>query len=244
MSDVPLIALDGVRYTYPGASVPVLDDAAFSLHAGQRIGLLGPNGSGKTTLVHVMMGLLVPERGRVLFKGREVAGETAFGPVRAAIGLLLQNADDQLFFPTVLDDVAFGPLNIGQPPAQARETALGVLASLGLGGFENRLTHRLSGGEKKLVALAAVLAMNPQALLLDEPTNNLDPATREKLIAILRSMDRAMVIISHDWDFLAKTTDDFCSIKNGRVCAESNPAAHVHVHIHPSGDVHHDHSDA
>ncbi|EPR37349.1 ABC transporter related protein [Desulfovibrio sp. X2] len=240
MSDV-LLELRDVVFTYPGSSAPTLDGLDFSFCADQRIGLVGHNGSGKTTLLHIMMGLLRPQRGAVIFAGRPVATEKEFRQVRTTIGLLLQNADDQLFFPTVLDDVAFGPLNLGQTPAQARETALAVLASLGLAGFENRLTHKLSGGEKKLVSLAAVLAMNPRALLLDEPTNSLDPATRDRLVDILCDLDRPCVIISHDWDFLARVTREFRTISGGKLIDGSGMVPHHHVHVHPLGFVEHEH---
>jgi len=238
-----LIELRGVRAAYPGRGEPVLDGCDFVFSEGDKIGLLGPNGSGKTTLLHVMMGLLAPACGEVLFMGRRVATEKEFRQVRLQVGMLLQNADDQLFFPTVLDDVAFGPLNQGLSPSRARDAAMQTLESLGLAGFENRLTHRLSGGEKKLVSLAAVLAMQPRALLLDEPTNGLDPETRERLVGILAGLDRSSLIISHDWDFLACAARSFRSIRHGHVHVEPPAIVHAHYHRHPLGGEAHDHGD-
>lgn len=238
-----LIELRGVRAVYPGREVPVLDGCDFTFHEGDKVGLLGPNGSGKTTLLHVMMGLIVPAAGEVRYLGRRVCSEKEFRQVRLGVGLLLQNADDQLFFPTVLDDVAFGPLNQGLSPAKARDAAVQTLESLGLSGFENRLTHRLSGGEKKLVSLAAVLAMQPKALLLDEPTNGLDPETRDRLVDILAGLDRSSLIISHDWDFLARASTTFRSIRHGHVHVEPASIVHAHYHQHPLGGVDHEHGE-
>ena len=122
--------------------------------------------------------------------------------MRARAGLLFQDSDDQLFCATVLEDVAFGPLNLGAKPADARRTALAALADLGLESLADRVTHKLSGGQKRLAALACVLAMRPQVLLLDEPTNGLDEATRERLIAILSALPQAMALVSHDSGFI------------------------------------------
>lgn len=237
----PLIALEGIAFSYPGTAVPVLADLAFSLAPGERLGLFGPNGSGKTTLLRILMGLVRPDAGEVRFKGRPVSTERDFRRVRQSIGLLLQNADDQIIYPTVLDDVAFGPLNRGLRPDAARDLAERTLAMLGLGGFGERLSHRLSGGEKKLVSLAGVLAMEPEALLLDEPTNGLDPETRERIVSILLSLGKPLVVISHDWDFLAQVTETYHTIENGRLIRDPHFIVHGHVHGHPLGNVRHHH---
>jgi cobalt/nickel transport system ATP-binding protein len=157
------------------------------------------------------------------------------------VGLLFQNSDDQLFSPTVLEDVAFGPLNLGHKPPRAREIAAAALERVGLEGFGERVTHRLSGGEKKLVALASILAMQPKALLLDEPTNDLDPDTRDRLRDVLLDLDLSYIVISHDWDFLDETTDDVYALHDGRLLHDGKAAIHRHVHIHPHGDVPHEH---
>ena len=130
---------------------------------------MGPNGSGKTTLFHIIMGLLTPSSGTIEFFGKPVKTEKDFRKVYKKVGLLFQDADDQLFSPTVLEDVAFGPLNLGKSKLEARNIAQNTLERLGIAHFENRVTHKLSGGEKRLVALATVLSMEPELLLLDEP---------------------------------------------------------------------------
>jgi cobalt/nickel transport system ATP-binding protein len=192
-----MIGLDGIRFAYePGR--PVLEDVSFRLGAGERVALVGGNGAGKTTLLHIMVGLLKPQAGTVTAFGRERRKEADFAEVRARAGLLFQDPDDQLFCPTVGEDVAFGPLNLGRSRAEARQLVAEALTRVGLAGFEDRVTHRLSGGEKRLVTLAAILAMQPDALLLDEPSNALDDAARARLIHILAGLPLAMVIISHD----------------------------------------------
>lgn len=242
MVETPIFALQNVSFAYASGRA-VLRDVSFAFEAGQRIGLYGTNGSGKTTLFHIIMGLLPPQSGRVLFHGRSVSAEKEFRELRREVGLVLQNAEDQLFNPTVLDDVAFGPLNLGLSADEARERALRTLEELGLAGFEHRLTHRLSGGEKKLVSLATILSMQPRVLLLDEPTNGLDPGTRERLAGILGVLPTARIIISHDWDFLARTTTTFMTVKDGRLIADIPHLPHRHVHAHPLGDEPHHHHD-
>ncbi len=242
MSETPIFALKNVSFAYPSGH-EVLHDISFAFAPGQKIGLYGSNGSGKTTLFHIIMGLATPRRGQVLFHGAPVRTEKEFRVLRREVGMVLQNAEDQLFNPTVLDDVAFGPLNLGMSVREAREMSMLTLEKLGLAGFENRLTHRLSGGEKKLVSLATILSMQPKALLLDEPTNGLDPETRERIIGILDGLPTARIIISHDWDFLARTTTQFMTIKNGRLVTNVPHLPHRHVHAHPLGDEPHHHHD-
>jgi cobalt/nickel transport system ATP-binding protein len=210
----PLIRLEGVSHAYDAAH-PVLDGVDFALHAGERVALLGANGSGKTTFLHIMVGLIRPKAGRVHAFGRERRAEADFVEVRARAGLLFQDADDQLFCPTVAEDVAFGPLNLGKSKAEARDIVHATLDRLGLAPLENRVTHKLSGGQKRLVSLAAVLAMEPEALLLDEPTNALDEATRERLMTILAGLPQAMVIVSHDREVVDRLATRRVTLANG-----------------------------
>ncbi|MBI5162999.1 MAG: ABC transporter ATP-binding protein [Magnetospirillum sp.] len=196
-----LIRLDGVAFAYDAAR-PVLAGIDFALRPGERVGLIGANGAGKTTLLHLMVGLVAPTAGRIVAFGRERRTEADFHEVRARAGLLFQDADDQLFCPTVGEDVAFGPLNLGKTRAEARAIVAETLDAVGLAGFEDRVTHKLSGGQKRLVSLAAVLAMRPEALLLDEPTNALDEGARGRLLDILAGLTQAMVVISHDPEVL------------------------------------------
>jgi cobalt/nickel transport system ATP-binding protein len=195
-----LLELDGVEYAYPQRP-PVLRGASMLLHAGERLAITGANGAGKSTLLQILVGLLRPQAGRVIAFGAERRSEADFFEVRRRAGLVFQDPDDQLFCPTVLEDVAFGPLNLGQSREQALATVERVLAQVGLAGFRDRVTHKLSGGEKRLVSLAGVLAMEPEVLLLDEPTSALDEETQARLIEILTGLPQAMIIVSHDPHF-------------------------------------------
>ncbi|MFH1350285.1 MAG: ABC transporter ATP-binding protein [Pseudomonadota bacterium] len=236
-----LIDLKDISYTYPGGRA-VLKNLFFQLNEKERIGLIGPNGSGKTTLFHVIMGLLRPTSGKIEIFGHEMRAEKDFQPVRQKIGLLFQDADDQLFSPTVLEDVAFGPLNQGKSIRAAKNIAMETLISLGLEGFEGRVTYKLSGGEKKLVSLATVLAMKPRVLLLDEPTTGLDSETTERIISILKNIDISYLFISHNLDFISQTTDKVYGIADGRILLEAEKVPHAHVHTHGHGQLPHIHS--
>ncbi len=231
-----------VCFSYTDRQRKVLDHVSFKLKKGEKTGLIGTNGSGKTTLLHIIMGLVPISSGNMRIFGKPVKSGKDFDAVRQKIGLLFQNADDQLFSPTVLEDVAFGPLNLGKTPRQAREMAEKTLAELNLKGFENRVTHKLSGGEKKLVSLATVLVMSPEVLLLDEPTTGLDESARERIIAVLNKLDISCVIVSHEYDFLARTTRFIYSMKDGRTEYNGDSAAlHTHYHSHTAGKLPHVH---
>lgn len=235
-----IINLEDVSFSYSGDRL-VLDRVSFQLHRGDRIGLVGPNGGGKTTLFHLIMGLLRPSSGMIELFGRPANEEKDFRGARKRIGLLFQDADDQLFCPTVLEDVAFGPLNLGKPPEQARDIALKTLARLGLSGFENRITYKLSGGEKRLVSLATVLAMDPEVLLLDEPTNGLDDETEKKITDILKGLNLSCMFISHNLDFLFKTTNKIYAMADGKISLDEATAPHPHIHAHRFGRLPHKH---
>jgi len=235
-----IINLEGVSFNYPGGP-PVLNQLDFKLSRGNRIGLIAPNGSGKTTLLHLIMGLLKPSAGRIEIFGELTRDEKDFANVRRKIGLLFQDADDQLFSPTVLEDVAFGPLNLGKPKNEALRIARKTLDFLGLNGFEDRVTFKLSGGEKRLVSLATVLAMEPEVLLLDEPINGLDIGTRAKLKEVLSSLDLSFILISHDFDFLAETADAIYTMQDGKVQLDRELHIHEHVHAHEHGVYPHRH---
>lgn len=236
------IRLQGISFAYPGSSRPLFDALDFALPKDRRIGLIGPNGSGKTTLLRIMVGLLKPHAGEVLLDDVPCENDKDFLAVRRMLGFLFQHADDQLFSPTVLEDVAFGPLNLGKSPAEAEKISLETLERLNLQGFEERITHKLSGGEKRLVSLAAVLAMGPEALLLDEPTNGLDPETRDKIIGLLNELHLPGIVVSHDWEFLQAVSDDVYTLRNGRIAkGDKEKIFHQHVHAHDHGDLPHKH---
>ncbi len=241
MTTQSFIELHHIDYSYSGGP-PVLDDIHFHI-TDERVGLIGANGSGKTTLLHIIIGLLTPQKGTIFLQGEKIQNPDDYKKLRKEVGFLFQNSDDQLFSPTVLEDVAFGPLNLGLSSEEAKQVSITTLEYLGLKGFENRVTHLLSGGEKKLVALASILAMKPKLLLLDEPTNDLDPDTRERLIEILDNLGQPSIIISHDWDFLEKTTDTLYNLSNGQLARCQEGHIHTHRHIHPYGDKPHHHHD-
>jgi cobalt/nickel transport system ATP-binding protein len=238
--DSLIINLEDISFSYSGDK-PVLDHLSFQLRRSDRIGLVGPNGSGKTTLFHIIMGLLRPSSGRIELFGRPANEEKDFREARKRIGLLFQDADDQLFCPTVLEDIAFGPLNLGKSAEEARNTALKTLARLDLSGFENRITYKLSGGEKRLVSLATVLAMDPEVLLLDEPTNGLDEQTEGRITDILKGLNLPCIFISHNLDFLFNTTGKIYPIANGKIFLDEALAPHPHIHTHRFGKLPHKH---
>ena len=237
-----LIDLKNISFSYPGGK-PVFQDLSLRLHEKERIGLIGPNGSGKTTLFHLIMGLIRPSSGTLKMFGKELVDKHDFVSVRQQIGLLFQDADDQLFSPTVLEDVAFGPLNQGKSIKEAKKIAREVLLSLGLEELEDRITYKLSGGEKKLVSLATVLAMKPRVLLLDEPTTALDTETTIRIIDILENIDTSYIFISHNMDFIKRTTDKVLGLIDGKIIQEEDKIPHSHVHSHGHGQLPHVHSD-
>jgi cobalt/nickel transport system ATP-binding protein len=236
----PLLELRQVHFGFLDRHV--LGGVDFALYPGERVGLIGPNGAGKTTLLHLLVGLRRPSAGQVIVFGEERRVEADFIPVRARVGLIFQDPDDQLFCPTVLEDVAFGPLNLGRSPPEARADAEQTLDVLGLGGFSGRVTHRLSAGEKRLVALATVLAMRPDVLLLDEPTNGLDERSEGRLLEHLQGLGQAMLIVSHDRRLLKRLATRIVSLSDGRlveVTLHSDPHPHGHEDLesHPPGRV-------
>jgi cobalt/nickel transport system ATP-binding protein len=210
----PLLALKGVSFRRPHVD-PVLNDIDLAVHPGERIGLMGAIGSGKTTLLHLIVGLLSPQEGRIEVFGRIRREEQHFWEVRERVGLLFQDSDDQLFCSTVSEDVAFGPLNQGKGREDVHQAVHRALDMVGMAGLEGRVTHHLSGGEKRLVSLATLLAMEPDMLLLDEPENGLDPASYDRLCQLLLSLPQAMIIVSHSETFLRDVTTRRVAIADG-----------------------------
>ena len=199
---------------------PVLEGLSFRMAPGQRVALVGANGSGKTTLLHLIVGLLQPTAGRIKAFGQTRRSEADFHEVRRRAGLLFQDPDDQLFCPTVAEDVAFGPLNLGLPRDRVHTRVAETLASLGLAGYEKRITYKLSWGEKRLVSLAAVLAMRPDVLLLDEPGANLDRPALRRLTDIFAAREEGMIMVSHDLSMARKLCTRAVVLGNGRIVAD------------------------
>lgn len=214
-----LILLKDVRFGY-AASRPVLDGVDLALYPGETMGLSGANGCGKTTLLRLMAGLLRPTGGEVWALGRTRETRSDFDEITGRIGMVFQDPDDQLFCPRVLEDVAFGPLSQGIEPERARAMAESALERLGLAGLGERTVWALSGGEKRLVALAGVLVMEPEVLLLDEPLNGLDQPSTDRVTRILADLPQAALIVSHDRRFLKKVCDRIGWIESGRVAPE------------------------
>lgn len=213
----PILALEKATVFYPGSSAPALRDVDIEIHPGDRIALTGDNGSGKTTLLQTLIGLRPLQAGHLRHCGCPVADRQTLLALRQDVGLVFQHAEDQLFSPTVLEDVAFGPLNIGLPCSEARRRALQTLDTLGIAALAERLTHTLSGGQKRMVALATVLAMRPRLLLLDEPTNDLDARGCRTLEIFLQQSSLSLLLVSHDEAFLTRLTKRRIHMAAGRV---------------------------
>ena len=213
-----LIELSDIHFAHPGHP-PVLNGASLRLDPEQRLSLTGPNGCGKSTLLQIVMGLRQPDSGTVTVFGTPRREEADFHEVRRRVGLVFQDADDQLFCPTVAEDVAFGPLNLGKSRDEALAIVDRTLDDLHLSHLRDRITHKLSGGEKRLVTLATVLAMEPEVLLLDEPTNALDTKNESRLREILTGLSQAILLVSHDHDFRDEIAPDRLDLEDGRLIA-------------------------
>ena len=190
-----VIRIESLSYSYPDGQV-ALEDVNLVVRQGEKTALIGPNGAGKSTLCLHLNGILRGS-GRVQVMDMEV-GDGNLRKVRAQVGLVFQDPDDQLFSPTVFEDVAFGPLYMGLAEEEVRQRVRWALAQVGMAGFEERMPHHLSGGEKKRVAIATVLAMEPSILVLDEPTSGLDPRARRGLIELLQEFPQTMLVATHD----------------------------------------------
>lgn len=213
-----ILQVKDLKYGYD-ASADVLKGCNLCCDDNEKVGLIGCNGAGKSTLLKLIVGLLVPERGVVTVDGIRVQRQN-YEKVRKAAGFVFQDADNQLFMPTVAEDVAFGPANYGISGSELDGLVEETLMSLGIEQLAKRRTTRLSGGEKKLVSLATVLALRPKLLILDEPTIALDPGNRRRLINILKGLDMAQLIASHDLDMVWDICDRVVLMSNGEIIAD------------------------
>ncbi|MFQ4145440.1 ABC transporter ATP-binding protein [Chlorogloeopsis sp. ULAP02] len=208
------LVVQNLVYTYSN-SKPVLQEISFTLNAGDRVALMGPTGSGKSTLLENIIGLKQPQSGKIWINGIPVEPKT-LPQVRRQIGFGFQDANDQLFMPTILEDITFGPRNYGVSPAIAIDKARQLLADFGLEAYANRSAHELSGGQRRLAALAAILALEPEILILDEPTNGLDPSWRRQFAQLLLQWrGKVMLIASHDLHWLGKVTQRALVLSGG-----------------------------
>lgn len=215
-----LFKLDNIHHTWPRRGA-ILNGAGFQLNTGDRLAITGHNGAGKSTLLKVMLGLIIPDQGTVEAFGGLRTCEADFHDVRRRAGLVFQDPDDQLFCPTVADDIAFGPLNLGKSRDEALVIVDRLLSDLDLMYLRDAITHRLSGGEKRLVTLACVLAMDPEVLILDEPTNALDEENEARLTEILQTLPQSIVLVSHDKCFRSKIANRSLRLKEGQLHEEA-----------------------
>jgi len=217
-----MIEFDNVSFAYePGR--PVLRGVSFRIADGEAVGLIGANGAGKSTVMKLLLGLLHGE-GRVLVDGVEVKRGTLY-EVRRKLGFVLQNSDHQMFMPTVIEDMTFGPLNYGATREEAEARADAALERLGISELKQRQNHRLSGGEKRMAAIATILAMEPEAILMDEPTAALDPYNRRLVINVIRSLAQTKLITSHDLDMILDTCDRVLLLSGGALAADGDARA-------------------
>ncbi|HEY3384393.1 MAG TPA: ABC transporter ATP-binding protein [Vicinamibacterales bacterium] len=249
---------DVADVTYRYQRQVALDALSMSVVEGTRVGLVGSNGSGKSTLLRLLDGLYFPETGEVRFCGEPLT-EARFGDddlafaFRRRVGLVFQNPDAQLFNPTVFDEVAFGPLQLRWPPGEVRTRVAEAMERMRIADLKNRTPQRLSGGEKKRVAIASVLAMDPDVLLLDEPTAALDPRSQSQIIDLLvgwAGTGKTVITATHDLGILEDIADRCCVLDRGRLVADRSPAALladedllgrtnlIHAHRHHHGAAH------
>ncbi len=257
---MPVPVFDVREVTFRYHQVTALDNLSLAIPPGKRVALLGANGSGKSTLLRILDGLAFPQKGEITFCGEPLTEErlqnSKFAyPFRRRVGLVFQNPDVQLFSPTVFDEVAFGPLQLPWPKDKVRATVEEMLQVMKISHLKDRSPHHLSTGEKKRVALASVLVLDPEVLLLDEPTAALDPKSASQMIdflIVLRGGAKTVVTTTHDLDILEDIADECCVFQTGRLVASGTPAeilrqtslleqtnlVHAHRHIHASGETH------
>ncbi|MEO0947161.1 MAG: ABC transporter ATP-binding protein [Cyanobacteria bacterium J06641_5] len=219
LDPIAAIAASKLSFSYPERGA-VLRDIELTVRAGQRVGIVGPNGAGKTTLFLCLCGLLGATTGEIELFGRSVVP----GNFHPEIGLVFQNPDDQLFCPTVREDVAFGPENLQLPLAQVNHLTLEALELTGMAHLAERSPHQLSGGEKCMVAIAAVLAMQPSIILYDEPSANLDLRARRRLIDFLQKSPQTLLLSSHDLELVLETCDRVLLLDRGSIVADGLPS--------------------
>ena len=212
-----MIQFDNVSFAYEKGS-PVLQGLSFTVRDGEAVGLIGANGAGKSTLMKVLLGLL-PHEGRITVDGLPVE-KANLKEIRRKLGFVLQNSDNQMFMPTVYEDIMFGPLNYGMTREAAEAKTDAVLAQLGLLDLKHRHNHKISGGEKRMAAIAAVLAMEPDTLLMDEPSSALDPYNRRQIIRTVNALPNTKLIASHDLDMILDTCSRVILLSGGRIVAD------------------------
>ena len=212
-----MIDFENVSFAYDSAG-RVLDGVSFHIMPGERVGLIGANGAGKSTLLKSALGLIAPD-GIVKIDGMELS-KANLPAIRQKLGYVLQDADNQMFMPTVFEDMIFGPMNYGMSREEAEKAADEALGMLGMQHLKHRHNHKISGGEKRMAAIATILAMHPKAILMDEPSSSLDPRNRRALIEILKRLQVTLLIASHDLDLVRQTCDRVLLLSGGKIAAD------------------------
>jgi cobalt/nickel transport system ATP-binding protein len=214
-----IVEVKDLQYSYPDGH-SALRGISFRITHGETVAIIGANGAGKSTLLLHLNGCLIPEAGTVRVGDFPLTKKT-LQHVRRTVGMVFQDPDDQLFMPLVYDDVAFGPLNLGLPPEEVDERVLNALSIVQATHLKDRPPYRLSGGEKRSVAIASVLSMSPSILIMDEPTSNLDPKSRRQLIHLLKTFDHTIIIATHDLDMVFDLCSRCIVLREGRVVADA-----------------------
>ena len=212
-----MIEFQHVSFSYE-KDRPVIEDLSFRIERGESVGLIGANGAGKSTVMKLLLGLLSGE-GKILVDGIEV-NRASLSAVRRRLGFVLQNSDNQMFMPTVYEDMIFAPLNYGLSREEAERRVNTVLEQLGLQELKHRHNHRISGGEKRMAAIATILAMEPEVILMDEPSSALDPCNRRLVINTIRALPQTKLITSHDLDMILDTCERVILLDRGRIVAD------------------------
>lgn len=216
-----IVAADRLAYSYPDGT-EALRSVSFTIHHGESVALIGANGAGKSTVLQHLNGSLVPSSGEVRIGDFRITSENLH-EVRRTVGMVFQEPDDQLFMPTVYDDVAFGPLNLGISVQEADQQVMRALGAVSATHLVRKPPYRLSSGEKKRVAIATVLAMDPAVLVMDEPTAGLDPYARREIMRLLVAFEHTRIITSHDLDMVAEVCTRVLVMHEGRICADGRP---------------------
>ncbi|HOX36612.1 MAG TPA: ABC transporter ATP-binding protein [Candidatus Brocadiia bacterium] len=217
MSDLAVQITD-LRLRYADGTL-ALDGVSMTVLSGERVAMIGPNGAGKSSLTLVMAGAIAPTGGEVIIENVRLEKKN-LPEIRRRLGLVFQNPDDQLFMPTLFDDVAFGPINMGLPEDEVRHRVADTLNAVGLLGRESRFPGHLSFGQKRAASIAAVLSMGPSVLVLDEPTSNLDPRGRRELLDLLKTLGKTMVLATHDLEFALSLCERAVILDGGRKVAD------------------------
>ena len=213
-----IVEVKDLQYSYPDGHA-ALHGISFRITHGENVAVIGANGAGKSTLLLLLNGCLIPEAGTVRVGDFPLTKKT-LQHVRRTVGMVFQDPDDQLFMPLVYDDVAFGPLNLGLPPEEVDERVMNALSIVQATHLKDRPPYRLSGGEKRSVAIASVLSMSPSILIMDEPTSNLDPKSRRQLIHLLETFEHTLIIATHDLDMVLDLCSRSIVLREGRVVAD------------------------